>query len=237
MSESSSDATDRVSTTFWGAAVLSFVLTLVPLGGYLLYPFALIGTWAHEMGHGLAALIAGGSFKYLKLSADLGGVAYHSGVGGPAEAFVAAAGLLAPAVAGGLVVALGSERKSARWVLDVLGVAMVLSALVFVRNPFGFVATLVIGAAVFAVGHWAPEVVEIGVAQFIGVRLSMEALSSVDYMFTKSIGSGDETMASDTQSIALQLGLPYWFWGAVIAAMCAAILAGAYYVAWRRLRA
>ena len=30
---------------------------LVPYGGYLLYPFTLLSTWVHEMGHGVTALL------------------------------------------------------------------------------------------------------------------------------------------------------------------------------------
>jgi len=237
VSETNAGPDDRVARTFWGAALASFLLSVIPFGGYVLYPFALLGTWAHEMGHGLAAMATGGTFESLELYSNLGGVAYYSGAGGGGlgEAFIAAAGLLAPALAGGVVVALGSRKGSARWVLDVIGAAMVVSAVVFIRNPFGFAATILIGAALFAVGHRASELVEIGVAQFVGVRLSMEALSDIDYMFTSTFGRGGETVMSDTEAIARQLGFTYWFWGALIAAICIAILACAYYVAWRRL--
>ena len=35
----------------------------VPYGDTLLYPFTLLATWFHEMGHGLASMLLGRSSK------------------------------------------------------------------------------------------------------------------------------------------------------------------------------
>lgn len=220
--------------TFWAAVGAALILGWIPFGNFVLYPFALLGTWAHEMGHGLAAVVAGGSFEHLELYSNLGGVAFYELArdASASHAFVAAAGLIAPAIAGGTVIALGSRKRTAKWVMDVLGVLLLLSAVLFVRNVFGFAATVVLGGASFAVGRWSNELLELAVTQFVGVRLSLESLSSVDYMFTKSFQRGGDLMSSDTQQIAEHLGFTYWFWGAMIAGICVTIVGSAYYLAW-----
>ena len=49
----------RLLTAFGLAVAVSVGLGFVPWGRKVVYPFALFGTWAHEMGHGLGGLITG----------------------------------------------------------------------------------------------------------------------------------------------------------------------------------
>jgi len=225
----------RLIVLFWVAALASVVLAYVPFGEYALYPFALLSTWVHEMGHGLTAELVGGEFRRLELYASLGGVAYTARPDNLfAPVLVSAGGLLGPAIAGGAVILLGSRIRTARWVMEGLGVVMIVSAFLFVRNGFGFVATLGLGAAALAVGYYANELVETAVTQFVGIRFCLESLSDVDYMFTKEFTRAGEVRRSDTQAIAEQLGMTYWFWGAIIAAISFLILATAFYFAWMR---
>ena len=46
-------------------AVSSILLWQTTLGSFLLYPFTILATWFHEMGHGLAALLTGNSYEKL----------------------------------------------------------------------------------------------------------------------------------------------------------------------------
>lgn len=61
---------------FAGVIVGTVGLYLVPYGRYVAYPLLLLSTYAHEMGHGLTALVTGGTFESLVMSADGSGVAY-----------------------------------------------------------------------------------------------------------------------------------------------------------------
>ncbi|MBX3467884.1 MAG: M50 family metallopeptidase [Planctomycetes bacterium] len=222
----------RLAATFWGAAALSIVLAVVPYGRYALYPFALLATWAHEMGHGLAALLVGGAFEHLELYPDLGGVAFSRHAGGLRGPIVSAGGLLGPALLGGLIIVLGSRQATARRVLLVLGLALAGSLALWVRNLFGAVAVGALAAGLLAAARWGGETPRLVVTQFIGIQLCLGSLASFDYMFTRGFERGGKTMASDTQAIAEVLILPYWFWGALIAALSLAILAASFWAAW-----
>ncbi len=218
---------------FWAAVILSLLVPRVPYGRLLLYPFALLGTWAHEMGHGVTALLAGGSFRRLEIHRNLDGLAWSSGVGPFGRAVVAAGGLLAPAVAGGLVIVLGAQESTAPWILAGLAVAVLASVVLFVRNTFGWIALALTGLALIPVASLAPEVIRVFIAQLVGIQFCVASWGSLNYMFTKNFYRNDGTLTdSDTQTIANVLLLPYWFWGGLIAGMSLLILAGSFYLAW-----
>lgn len=224
---------NQLQQAFWIAVVLSLVLPRLPYGRNLLYPFALLATWAHELGHGITALLAGGSFKRLVIYRNLDGLAYSSRVGTFGRAIVAAGGLLAPAAAGGAIIVLGARESSAPWILGVLAAVVLVSVVLFVRNLYGWVALALIGLALIGTAAYAPEPVRIFVAQLIGIQFCFASWGSLNYMFTKNFRQADGTLTdSDTQTIANALVLPYWFWGGVIAALSGAIVAGSFYMAW-----
>lgn len=225
-------AGNRLLAYFWIAAAISLILPRLPYGRRLLYPFALLGTWAHEMGHGLFAILVGGSFDRLVLYQNLGGTAYSTGVGTLGRALVAAGGLLGPALAGGLVIVLGSRESTARWVLAGLALILALSLLLFVRNWFGWVSLAVIATVLGVLAFYGPEVAGVLVAQLIGIQFCLASWGTLDYMFTRDFVRDGQVIDSDTQEIAEVLLLPYWFWGGLIAATSLAIMGSAFYVAW-----
>lgn len=222
----------QLLTYFWIAAAISVVLPRLPYGRTIMYPFALLGTWVHEMGHGLSAILVGGSFERLVLYQNLGGTAYSTGVGSLGRAFVAGGGLLGPAVAGGLVILLGSREVTARWVLAGLTVFLALSLLLFVRNMFGWVSLAVIAAAIGLIAFYAPETVRVFATQLIGIQFCLASWGTLDYMFTREFVRDGQVIESDTQEIADVLLLPYWFWGGLFAASSLAIMASSFYFAW-----
>ncbi len=57
-------------------AILTVGVWHLPGRNYILYPFTIMATWFHEMGHGLMALFPGGSFSKLLIFHDGSGVAY-----------------------------------------------------------------------------------------------------------------------------------------------------------------
>ncbi|WP_414422192.1 M50 family metallopeptidase [Synechococcus sp. W60.1] len=96
------------------AAGLTVLLWRFPWGNYILYPFTLLATWFHEMGHGLMAGRLGGEFHRLEIYPDGSGLAIHSGelfLGRVGQALVAAAGPMGPPLAGALFI-LASRRHT-----------------------------------------------------------------------------------------------------------------------------
>ncbi len=225
-------SSDQLATLFWVAVAVSVVVPRLPFGRRILYPFALLGTWVHEMGHGLAAVAVGGRFRRLEIYSNLGGQALSTGVRGVRRAVVAAGGLIGPALAGGAVIVLGSRARTAGWVLAVLALAIDLSLIAVVRNLFGWLALGAVAGVLAPVALYGPEGVRIFLAQLIGIQFCLAFWGTLDYMFTKNFVRNGRILDSDTQEIANVLILPYWFWAAVITVASAALLVGAFYLAW-----
>lgn len=79
------------------AAAATVVLSVIPYGGYLLYPFEYLTALIHEVGHALAVLATGGTVESMRVQWDGGGLTRSIG-GWPAA--VAAAGYVTTGLVG-----------------------------------------------------------------------------------------------------------------------------------------
>lgn len=199
------------------AALITVMLWQMPFGGLLLYPFTILATWFHEMGHGLTALLLGGSFHKLLIFPDGSGLAYHSGGGRLTSALVAAGGLVGPPIAGSLFILSGRSVSVSRKVMAVLGVLLLLSTLLWVRTLFGWLILPMVGFALLGMAWRGPDWLQPLVIQFLGVQACISTYHQLDYLFMPSAQIGNERLASDTGQIAEALLLPYWVWGGLIA--------------------
>ena len=220
-----------------GIALASILLWQTALGSLLLYPFTILATWFHEMGHGIAAMLAGRGFERLLIFADGSGVAHSLR---PADgyrltdALVAASGPLGPAIAGGLLIVASRSPAATRTALAVLGVALVLSTLIWVRSPIGWLILPALGAAMALLAWRGSEPWRRFVIQLLGVQAAISAWRQFDYLFSPGGNVGGELQRSDTGAIADVLLLPYWFWGATLSAAILALLWWSFRLAFRR---
>lgn len=224
----------RLLQLFGLAIVASMVLGLLPWGGVVIYPFRLFATWAHEMGHGIGALITGNHFDSLEIYRSLGGQALIGGADGFSQVVVSSLGLIGPAVLGAVVMVAGSRASTAPYVLAALAVAVALSTVVWIRNGFGFVAMLAIAVALGLAARFASPSVRVVLTQLLAVQLALASWSSRDYLFTDGFERGGRSLDSDTQNIADELFLPYWVWGALLGGLSVLVLIAAFWYAWLR---
>lgn len=215
------------------SALLTVLLWQMPYGGLLLYPFTILATWFHEMGHGLTAMLLGGQFYKLEIFANGSGVATHGSSGRLAMALVAAGGLLGPPIAGSAFIVSGRAPKGARLVLMLLGAVLLLSTLIWVRSAFGWLMLPLIGASLLVIGLKGPDWLQPLSVQFLGVQACISTFHQLDYLFMPSAHIGSSIMASDTGQIAAALLLPYWIWGSLIAGLSFALLAASLWLIWR----
>ena len=202
------------------AAGLTVLLWRFPWGNYILYPFTLLATWFHEMGHGLMAVLLGGEFHRLEIYPDGSGLAIHSGelfLGRVGQALVAAAGPMGPPLAGALFILTSRRHSTTRLGLVLLGSLLLLSTLLWVRSPFGLLFLLGMGLGILAVARWASPWLRGFAAQFLGVQACVSTYHQLDYLFTASAVINGQVIHSDSSQIAQNLFLPYWFWGGVMA--------------------
>ena len=196
------------------SVAVTVLLYALPAGRFLAWPLVLGSTLAHELGHGLAALLLGGHFYSLAIRPDASGAAMWGGsFSRLGVATVAAAGLVGPAFAAFVLLAVGRQPRRARILLACLGAGLVLVALLLVRNAFGWWFTALVATTCVFVAWRAPRMSQ-GLVVFLAVQLALSVYSRSDYLFTKVVVSSAGTGPSDVAVMASALFLPYWFWGA-----------------------
>jgi hypothetical protein len=217
-------------TVFVVSVGVTGALYALPQLRALAYPLLLLSTLVHELGHGLAAVLVGAPFASFELWPDGSGMA-QTGRGGSrlASAFIAAGGLVGPAIAAALSFLAGRRAGSARLFLGILCLGLVAALVFVVRNLFGFIFigafALLLALLVVRSGKRAPQVVLV----FLGTQLGLSVYARGDYLFSDVAQTSQGPMPSDVAAIAEALLLPYWIWGALCGAVSvAALLVGAW---------
>jgi hypothetical protein len=216
------------------SVAVSLLVAYAPYGRVVGYPLAIFASLVHEMGHGLAALLVGGSFDSFELWSDGSGMAHASGYSGRlAQAIVSAGGLCGPACAAALCFLLARGPRRARAALLASGAALLLADVLLVRTLFGLVFVGLLALLLLAVGRFGSgEHAQLALG-FLAVQLGMSVFADSGYLFTPVAHTGAGLTPSDVANMSSALLLPYWFWGAACGAFSLAVLAGG---AWLFLR-
>ena len=212
------------------AGALVIFLPQLPLGNYLLYPFTILTTWFHEMGHGLAALALGWDFERLVLLSDGSGYAESYSPPNPgafATALVSLGGPLGPSVIGAALIAATRRHELWRPALYALAAIILVSTLIWVRSLVGFLVLPLIAAALIGIALRARDGLVRFAVQFLGVLGALSMLRDWHYLFSHSAVIGGRPMLSDTGAIEEALWLPYWLWAIVIIAASGAMVGAA----------
>jgi hypothetical protein len=218
------------------AAATLLLYNLPVVGRILARPLILLSTLAHEMGHGLTALLLGGGFLRLRMWLDGAGVAEMDleGFGRIRQGLTIAGGLVGPAVAAALCFTLARTGRGARACLWGLGILLLVAELLVVRNLFGFFFVgAVLALCLLAASRLTPEGAQLAVI-FVGVQLALAVFSRADYLFTRGAVNPQGTFPSDVMQMERLLFLPYWFWGVVCGGTALVVLLAGLWSYWRR---
>lgn len=211
---------NRNSTKYFlGFSILIILMWNFPIGLVQLYPFTILATYFHEMGHGLAAMLLGSKFHYLLIHMDGSGVAVHSDanfLGTIGKAIISISGPLGPTFAGMLFIYSSGSFKTTQRLLVILGAFIIISVIIWVRSAFGVLFLLAIGAFLVFIGIKSSARTKQLVLQFIGVYSMLSLYQNVDYLFMQQVEMGGTIMLSDTGYLQEYLFLPYWLWGTII---------------------
>lgn len=203
-------------------ALLTIIVWNIPGGMLILYPFTILGTWFHEMAHGLTALLFGGSFLRLELNSDGSGVAYFTGpllFGNIGSAAVAMAGPIGPTIAGASFLIASVKNKPTTYLLYFLAFALIISTIIWVRSVFGVITTLSFGLAIAFITAKGTENAKKITLQFLGLQAIISVYQSLGYLFSQGGVIEGRTFVSDTGVVQNNLFLPYWFWACLIIAI------------------
>lgn len=217
----------RQAGTALGIAIIAtLALPWIPFLSLLAWPLLQVSTLAHELGHGLGALVLGGEFQALLLFPDGSGVAAYGGhFSALGLATIAATGLLGPPLAAWALLLAGRHTRSAHRALAVVALLLVLTVLLWAGNAFTVAFCLLLAALLgFLAWRSSPALSQV-VCVFLAVQLAFASFSRADYLFTAHAQTAHGPMPSDVGQIAEALLLPFWFWGALLAATTVGLLA------------
>ena len=212
--------------SFLGFVLFSIIVVFVwrtYYGYYILYPFTILGTWFHEMGHGTMAIIMGGNFEQLEIFANGNGLAYNSFKPSDfylnkniALALVSAAGLFGPPVVGSVLILMSKNFKKSKIILYLLSISMIISVAIWVRTTVGVVIISSLGILFLFIAIKGRPMLQQFVVQIIGVIACVNTYRQIGYLYMGNANVGGEERFSDTGAIANYLGMTHSFWGTFI---------------------
>ncbi|MDQ6974947.1 MAG: M50 family metallopeptidase [Mariprofundaceae bacterium] len=207
-------------------SMVSLLLPYVPFGQKLGYPFQLLMTWFHEMGHGLTMIFVGSTFSYLEIFSNGSGLAHSSSTPQAvwmnlslSKALVSLGGLIGPPIVGSLCLIMSKNPKDTHIILIVFSIFSILSAIIWVKIGVGFFIIIPFGmVAAWIAWKGHPTLKQLTV-QFIGIQATLSTFNNIDYLFTDYVSINGSNYPSDVSNISTSIGLPYWFWGIMVAAL------------------
>ncbi|MGB7407122.1 MAG: M50 family metallopeptidase [Pontixanthobacter sp.] len=209
------------------AALLVVALPYLPFGNYVLYPFFILTTWFHEMGHGLTAIAMGMQFDRLVIEPNGSGYALilsDPDNWGLTHAIVSAGGPLGPAIAGALMILASAHRKWRVFALYALAGIIIASTAIWVRSMIGWVVLIPTAAIIVAIANRARADIARFALQFLGVHAAISMFGQWGYLFSDGAVIDGTHRVSDTGAMAQYLALPYWFWACVLIGIGALII-------------
>jgi hypothetical protein len=172
---------------------------------FLVYPLKIFVVFLHELSHGLAAIMTGGSIERIELTFNQGGSCLTRG----GSAFVIlSAGYLGSSLWGALLLVLSSRTRWSRVIVFGMGILTLGVTLFYVRSLFGFLYGILSGAALFIVARKLSGIVCQRLVQVIGITSCLYAIYDiVSDIFGRNVGQ------SDAHSLAQLTGIPSLVWG------------------------
>ncbi len=231
-------STQKTLTLIGLAGITTFLLAVIPWLGWINYSFRLLITMVHELGHGLAALLTGGSFSRFVIFSDGSGLAYTAGGW---RFLIIPAGYLGAAIFGAILIMLGRNYRWSRIAMGGIGLSMILLSLrygapsiltpQFLGGVLTTVSGVIFGALFLFIAIKASPGWIIFFLHVIAIQAGLTAFSDI---FTV-IGISTNLMGgarSDAQSMAELTYIPAIAWALVWAVVAVIIIGGAIWVTW-----
>lgn len=236
----SGDLSTRQILTLVGLAGLAaFILATVPIITLLDYPFRLLITTIHELGHGVAALLTGGRFSHFVIDPGGSGVAY---TGGGWRWVIIPAGYLGVALFAAALFRLGRNPRLSRAALGIIGAAMLVLSLWFGRpgavslsaiagSVPGLVTGVIFGIIFLKVALQSGPATIIFFLHLVAIKAGLAAFDDI-FTVIGLATQGGAVPHTDAHAMAEMTHLPAVLWGLSWVVIAAALIGGAIKATW-----
>lgn len=197
-------------------ALISVVLSSLPIVHYILLPFEFFTTFIHEGSHAIASLIMGESVDKIVINPDTSGYMQHTVSSGIfAQGFISSAGYIGAAMVGGILIVLSSYKNTSKFLLLALGILFLAAIVLYVRDIF----TLAVGAgfciALFLLATKGSDNLCYFGLNFLAVQCALNSLSDIMTLIKLSLGAKASAWSlghSDAEAVAQMFWLPAIVW-------------------------
>ena len=183
----------------------------IPFVRYALYPFDVYSTWVHELCHGLAALMTGGTIVKLEIFPDTSGLA-TSAINPARRGFVASAGYQGTAFMGFFLLIFRRTKRGPRSGTMGLAITMVMSCMLWVRNAFGFSFLFCMGLILVGLAYMLPSTHIRNLYIVLSVTCALNAITHVHDLFGYNNYINGEAASSDAHTMAEYVGGSFMAW-------------------------
>ena len=230
-------STKKITGLISLAALLSLVLLAMPLLGY---PFRLLMTIVHELGHGLTAVLTGGEFIRFVVYPNGAGLAFTQGGW---RFLVIPAGYLSVALFGAGLILLGRSAKWSRLILALIGALMIYFALRYggptllsgevFAGALTIISGVVFGVLILLVAVKSPPGGIVFLLHLLAFQAALTAFSDLIGLIGLStrVFNAPE---NDALSMAQLTYIPAMVWAIVWAAAALILIGGAVWFTWVR---
>lgn len=199
-------ATERRTSDWWKLALVLLAVVLL-WNTWVVYPLKILVVFFHEMSHGLAAILTGGSVVEIQLQKEQGG---HAITQGGSRFVILTAGYLGSLLFGGTILLLAARSKNDKAITATLGVLLLAVTLLFVRPWFGFgmLFGLGTGVALLLAAAYLGKHGNDWLLRIIGLTSCLYAVLDI-----KSDVLDRPEVQSDARMLAEHTGIPTIVWG------------------------
>ena len=190
---------------FLAALVLATLVVLALWSSPLAYPIRLFVTLTHELSHAAAALVTGGQVLSVSVAPDGSGLTTTRGGN---LLLVASAGYLGSVLVGALLLNLAKRPGAQRITLQVTAVSILLTAFLFIRDPFSGAVTLGLAAVLWLLARLKPSWPMTFVLCLLAALQCLYAVLDLNGLFALSLRG----RPTDAALMERATGIPALFW-------------------------
>jgi hypothetical protein len=223
--------TRRGQTYDFGIITLSIITVTVALffwNSTFLLPVKTFVVFLHELSHGLAAILTGGSVEQLRLVEDEGGLAFTRGGN---QILIASAGYVGSALWGALLMRLAWHGPRLRqYAIQGIAAIFLVAVLLYVRDLYTLGVVAVFSAVLFLLGRFGDSRVHLAVLWLLGsfsalyaiVDIGTDILVQGPFAGIAWLGGGT-AFTNDAIILASLTWIPAFVWGVLWCALSMAI--------------
>lgn len=185
--------------------VLFALLSIFLWNTIIIFPIKILVVLLHEISHGVAALLTGGTINGIDVSLNLGGECIVSGGN---TLIIASAGYIGSLVWGTLLFTSSYKYDYSKILATVISIILFLTVIFYIRSSFGVLVSLIFSLLFYLSPRHLPRTFHFYLLRFIGLVSALYVIIDIkEDLITLTYRE------TDAQRIAELTGVPAVYWG------------------------